>query len=504
MNSNLSDNLLSELSEFIVSKIGLHFSKDRWRDLERGIGSVALEFGFDNPETYVQQLLSSPLTRYQIEILASHLTVGETYFFREKKIFGILEERILPELSRSRREGDKRLRIWSAGCATGEEAYSIAILLNKMFPDLKNWNITILATDINPRFLNKATHGLYSEWSFRGCPPSVKEMYFKRKEGSCYEILPHIKRMVTLSYLNLAEDAYPSLLNNTNAMDIIFCRNVLMYFSPEYAGKVIQNLYRSLLDGGWLIVSPSETSHILFSQFATVNFPGVILYKKDSKKSRGEAQPQSFYDTTEIFPQPFFDPAIQSEPEVSFAEPSGSSALKTEDLKSDELQPTPFAEATALYEQGRYAEAAEKLLTRFQDHQDKSKAICLLARALANQGRLAEALEWCEKAIFADRLNPTLYYLHATILEEQGLMDKAMRSMKRVLYLDQHFALAHFALGNIALRLEKFIESKKHFKNALSLLNTYRREDALPESDGMTAGRLLEIIETTISREKWT
>jgi len=504
MNSNLSDSLLSELSEFIVSKIGLHFPKDRWRDLERGIGSVALEFGFDNPEIYVQQLLSSPLTRYQIEILASYLTVGETYFFREKKIFGILEERILPELSRSRREGDKRLRIWSAGCATGEEAYSIAILLSKMFPDLKNWNITILATDINPRFLNKATHGIYSEWSFRGCPPSIKEMYFKRKEGSCYEILPHIKRMVTLSYLNLVEDAYPSLLNNTNAMDIIFCRNVLMYFAPEYAGKVIQNLYRSLLDGGWLIVSPSETSHILFSQFATVNFPGVILYKKDSKKSRGEAQPQSFYDTTEIFPQPFFDPAIKSEMEVPFAEPSGSSALKTEDLKSDELQPTPFAEATALYEHGRYAEAAEKLLTRFQDHQDKSKAICLLARALANQGRLAEALEWCEKTISADRLNPTLYYLHATILEEQGLLDKAMRSMKRVLYLDQNFALAHFALGNIALRLEKFNESKRHFKNALLLLNTYHREDALPESDGMTVGRLLEIIETTISREKWT
>lgn len=499
MNSNLSDHLLSELSEFIVSKIGLHFPKERWRDLERGIGSVAREFGFDNAERYVQQLLSSPLTRNQIEILASHFTVGETYFFREKKIFEILEENILPELIRSRWEGDKRLRIWSAGCATGEEAYSFAILLNKMLPDLKNWNITILATDINPRFLNKATHGIYSEWSFRGCPPSIKGRYFKRKEENCYEILSYIKRMVTVSYLNLAEDTYPSLLNNTNAMDIIFCRNVLMYFAPEYAEKVIQNLYRSLLGGGWLIVSPSETSHILFSQFATVNFPEVILYKKDSKKSRGEPQPPLFYDTTEIFPQPFLGPAIQPEPEFSFAEPSGSSALKAEDLKSDELQPTPFAEATVLYEQGRYAETAEKLLARFQDHQDKSKAICLLARALANQGRLAEALEWCEKAISADRLNPMLYYLHATILEEQGLMDKAMRSMKRVLYLDQNFALAHFALGNLALRLEKSIESKKHFKNALSLLNTYRQEDALPESDGITVGRLMEIISSQLS-----
>jgi chemotaxis protein methyltransferase CheR len=310
--------------------------------------------------------------------------------------------------------------------------------------------------------------------------------------------------MVTISYLNLAEDTYPSLLNNTNAMDIILCRNVLMYFTPEYAGKVVQNLYRSLLDGGWLIVSPSETSHILFTRFTTVNFPGVILYKKDSKKSRGEAQPHLFYDTREVLPQLFLDPASQSEREASFAEPSCPSALNAAGLERDALQTSPFAEATALYEQGRYAETAEKLLSWLQDHQDKSKAICLLARALANLGRLKESLEWCEQAIHTDRLNPGLHYLHATILEEQGLMDKAMMSMKRVLYLDQNFALAHFALGNIALRLEKITDSRKHFENALSLLNAYRREDILLESDGMTAGRLVEIIETTMSGEKWT
>lgn len=241
-------------------------TRERWHDLERRLGSAAREFGFKDIEACIQWLMSAPLTKSQIEILASYLTVGETYFFREKKSFEILEEQILPELIHSR-QAERRLRIWSAGCCTGEEPYSLAILLSKMIFDLKDWNITILATDINPRFLQKATEGVYSEWSFRGTPPWIKEKYFKRTQKGHFEILPPIKEMVMFSHLNLAEDTYPSFLNNTNGLDIIFCRNVLMYFTPECVKKVIKNLYCSLMEGGWLIVSPSEAFNVHFSQF---------------------------------------------------------------------------------------------------------------------------------------------------------------------------------------------------------------------------------------------
>lgn len=276
----IPDFYLSHLSEFVAAQIGLHFPKERWRNLERGIFSAAREFGFKDAESCIQWLSSARLTKNQIEILASHLTVGETYFFREKKSFDILEEHILSELIRSRQNMERHLRVWSAGCSTGEEPYSIAILLNKMLFNLKDWNITILATDINPRFLQKATEGVYNEWSFRDTLPWIKERYFKKTKEGRFEILPHIKKLVSFSYLNLAEDSYLSLLNNTNAMDIIFCRNVLIYFTPGLARKVIQNLYRCLIDGGWLIVSPSETSHILFSQFMAVNFPGCNTVQK--------------------------------------------------------------------------------------------------------------------------------------------------------------------------------------------------------------------------------
>jgi chemotaxis protein methyltransferase CheR len=207
----LSDTLLSHLSEFVAAQIGLRFSRERWRDLERGIGSAAREFGFRDAESCVRWLVSSPLTRSQIEILADHLTVGETYFFREASCFEWLERRVLPELIRAGRESERRLRIWSAGCCTGEEPYSIAMLLDLMVPDLNDWNITILATDINPRFLKKAQEGVYTEWSFRDTPGRIKERYFIERKRGHYEITASIKKRVTFSYLNLAEDVYPSL-----------------------------------------------------------------------------------------------------------------------------------------------------------------------------------------------------------------------------------------------------------------------------------------------------
>ena len=133
MTTIVSDALLTGFSKFIENSIGLHFEKNRRRDLESKIGYVAKEFGFENAEYCIEWLMSSPLTKSQIETLASYLTIGETYFFREKKSFDALENHILKELIHSRRENEKQLRIWSAGCATGEEPYSIAILLSKIF-----------------------------------------------------------------------------------------------------------------------------------------------------------------------------------------------------------------------------------------------------------------------------------------------------------------------------------------------------------------------------------
>jgi chemotaxis protein methyltransferase CheR len=473
MIARISDNNLSQVSEFVASNMYLHFPRDRWNDLERGINSASEKLGFKDAESCIQWLLITHLTKQQIEILASYLTTGETYFFRDKTSFEALEEH-LNDLICSRSGKDQNLRIWCAGCSSGEEPYSIAILLSKLIPDMLDWNITILATDINPFVLQKASNGIYSEWSFRDTPAWTRKYFKKNKNG--FEILPDIKKMVTFFYHNLAEDTYPSLLNNTNAMDIIFCRNVMMYFSQENTKRVVQNLYSCLVEGGWLIVSPVETSHILYSQFEKVNFHNRLFYKKNEGIQVAPLQPAHFatQPPTLVFPEKIR--ITQEEPEIE--------------------KPPTYEEALALYGQGKYAEAAEMIIKIVScDHND-SKAPLLLAQAYANMGKLTEANEWCEKAITEDRLNPRNHYLHATILEEKGQIEEAVKSLKKALYLDQDFVLAHFGLGNLCKKQGRSKESEKYFETALMLLKRSGQNEPLLESEGITAGRLSEIITT--------
>lgn len=483
------DPLLSRLSKFLVQQTGLHFPQERWSDLARGIDAAAREFGLGDTASCIRHLLSAPLTRYQIETLARHLTVGETYFFREPQIFDVLQTDILPALIQSRRASGQHLRLWSAGCATGEEAYSLAILVQRLIPDFRQWNITILGTDINPHALRKATSGTYGDWSFRNAPPWLREGYFHATGGGQYAIIRSVREMVTFSYLNLAEDAYPSLANNTNAMDIIFCRNVLMYFEPGLATSVVRKHHQALVDGGWLIVSPSEISQALFADFVTTNFPGAILHQKPAAGTTPAK-------ITQWPPAPIAAPPAIGLPPTGIRTPVSTGPSRAATVNANqhkEPQPT-YQRAHALYRQGRYAEAAAETSRLLAICPGDVSAMTLMARIHANQGELSAALHWCEQTIAADRLNPVGHYLRAAILQEHGRMEEAMLSYKRTLYLDQDFVLAHFALGNLFRRQNRSREARKHFENTLLLLDRHDQDDVLPESDGMTAGRLTEII----------
>ncbi len=440
MNSDLSNLVLAQFSEFIAAHMGLHFPAERWPDLRRGIRNAATEFGYAREAECVRWLMCAPLTRSQIEILASNLTVGETYFFREKRVFEILAEQILPKLIQARRGGEQQLRFWSAACCTGEEAYSLAITLRRALPDLKDWQVTILATDLNPRFLQTAALGEFGEWSFREAPAWLKEQYFECGGGNRYAIRPEIRRMVQFEQLNLAEDTFPLLLTDTNAMDGIFCRNVLMYFAPAQAQRVVTQLQRCLVDGGWLALSATETAVAPARQFTAVNFNGTILYQKCER------------------PLP---PVVAPVVSVAWELP----AVPAEEQPRAEPPPVPDA-----------------------------REMIQVTRELANQGRLALALAAADQLLLAEKLNPVAHYLRAMIVLEQGAQPEAAKALQRAVYLDHNFVIAHFALGNLARSAGRCKEADKHFKNVLQLLDRYGQDDILPESEGMTAGRLAEII----------
>jgi chemotaxis protein methyltransferase CheR len=480
MRSSVPYSLLPRLSELVATQTGLHFPEDRWGDLERGIIAAARELDFPDVQSCVQRLLSEHRTHKQIEMLASHLTVGETYFFREKNSFEALEGHIFPELFRGRKDTGRPLQIWSAGCCSGEEPYSIAMLLDRLLPPQQEWTATIRATDINVKFLRKAAEGVYGDWSFRDTPAWIRDRYFTPRKGRRFEIQSAIRERVSFSYLNLATDAYPSHSNNTHAMNVIFCRNVLMYFTAERARKVVENFYRSLVDGGWLILSPAETSSSLFARFTAVEFPGVVLFRK----------------VTGAQPRPF--PTAHAGPELITAAPESLESLQPRSLRDEFPECTNGNAIGAISSDPARLEAATPTVESsgaFASNADgPDENSLLIARACANQGRLQEAIEWCEKAITADKLDPAGHYLLATIRQEQGQSRGAALSLLRALYLKPDFILAHFALGNLRLSQGRPREAERHFDHALARLHTRPQDEILPESDGLTAGRLGAII----------
>lgn len=511
------------VSRFIADTIGLHFPRERWKDLQRGLSDVADELGFSEVAALADWLLSSAPSNHQLQLLARHLTIGETYFCRDKAVQDVLANRVLPDLIRLRQGGTQQLRLWSAGCCTGEEPYTLAILLHQLLPDLANWDVTILATDINDRFLKKARAGVYRKWSFRDTSTGFTDRYFNRRQEG-YELVPEIKRMVTFAHINLVEDSYPSPATNTQAMDLILCRNVLMYFTPDHAQKVIGRLRHSLADGGWFSVSPSEAWQTRFSRFSTVNYPGVILYRKgdgygrsneayfsESLDERLNANGSAPEDMFSMEPnQDTLPPAVLSlEAPATLAEnepvpphpmapnlPPTLRPTPTPNLPPLRRHtPTPQETARLLYESGRYAEAADTLLELSEPERE---TIPLLAHALANSGRLTESLTCCNRWIASDRLDAAGHYLRAIVLIEQGDAKEARHSLQRAVYLQPDFVLAHFVLGNLARGSGKPDEAARHLRNALHVLAGKQPDDILPESDGLTAGRLSEMITTLL------
>jgi chemotaxis protein methyltransferase CheR len=465
----ISGPYLRSWSEFLGRQLGWHFPGERWTELERKTGDIASAFGLQDAESCARRLLSQPLTKSQVDILASHLTVGETYFFRERRTFEILEQQVLPHLIEERASTSRQLRIWSAGCCTGEEPYSIAMLLDRLISDFDRWDVTILATDVNPQFLRKAASGIYGEWSFRDTPGWLRERYFKQAARGRWEVRPSLRKRVTFSQVNLACDSYPSSSTNTEAMDLILCRNVLMYFTPDSAKAVVERFYRSAVTDGWLVVSPAEASRSLLAPFELVQFPGATLCRKtDPSPPRSEdrrwGEPTWPHDATSTYP-----PHVHGHDQL------------------EQLDAPPVERAPATL--------APPLPTPADPPAHPARESHSKARSCADRGQLVEGAEWCRKAIQLERMNPAHHYLLATIQQEMGELDLAIQTLGSALYLDPDYILAHFCMGRLRLAQGRRQDASRSLDVARALLQRLPPEAILPDSDGLAAARLDEVIE---------
>ncbi|MEK6725752.1 MAG: CheR family methyltransferase [Deltaproteobacteria bacterium] len=223
----MDDKLLHLFRRLISRKTGIVVRTEDLTALEKCISARIALLRLLEPVDYLRLLSGDTyVSRCEWKELIIPLTIGESFFFPDKGQFEVLKERILPELIEKRKDV-RSLRIWSAGCSRGEEPYSLAILLDGLLPDRRDWNISIVGTDINEDTLGKARLGAYTQWSFRMVEQEVQGRYFKRRRDE-WEIDERIRNMVTFSYGNLIEEAFPN--HEICNMDLIMCRNVFIYF----------------------------------------------------------------------------------------------------------------------------------------------------------------------------------------------------------------------------------------------------------------------------------
>lgn len=274
----LKEDVFRLLRDVIKDYCGIYFDDSSKYLIEKRLTRRLINLHLDDFRDYYRFILYDKNSEVELSEIIDILTVNETYFFREHNQLTAFSEEILDELKEKNKDM-KMLRIWSAGCSTGEEPYTLAMLLNER-TDFDNWDIEIHGSDINQRVLQAARKGIYRKNSFRTTEPHVIKKYF-REEDDSYRILDSVKKNVTFSYLNLLD---PFKIKFLGRMDIIFCRNVLIYFDNISRKKVIENFYERLTDGGYLLLGHAESLMNISTAFTLKHLKNDMVYQKPQYK----------------------------------------------------------------------------------------------------------------------------------------------------------------------------------------------------------------------------
>lgn len=501
--------VLEQVRRDLEARCGLVFGEHNVGDLERGILATVEELGLRASAEVVQLLAGGDAHTPAFESLIRNVTVGETYFFRDSDQFESLRSRILPELIARRRASEHlSLRIWSAGCATGEEAYSLSMVLHELLPDIDKWKILLLATDINRSSLERARQAEFGDWSFRGVPDSIRGRYFQGIEGEQTHARPRfrlqerVRRLVHFEHLNLRDSCYPSLLTNTTALDVVLCRNVLIYFSPNLVGTVIERLCESIIVGGWLLVGPTEPDVESFRSFEQVEAGrSVVFRKRHLSAPEIRASQQSGVGVRRraaLRPHPG---AAEPRPARRPRAPATAVGRRVEAARqvSRATREAGVAHRLAVgiqaWELGDYGEARDIFTRISKEASGRWEPYFWLARIAADCGDHEAAEGWLDRAIQLERLDVRPYHLQAVLCADRGDTIAGITALKRALFLDRSFVMGHFRLAMLYERDGRDELATRSLRNTRKLLLELDDAEILPGVEEIEAGFLLKLVE---------
>ena len=386
--------------------------------------------------------------------LINELAVGETFFFRYIEQFDALRAVAIPECIR-RNQSTRLLRIWSAGCSIGPEAYTMEILLKQHFADqLEGWQVHIVGTDINGAFLEQARRGTYGDWAVRGLSPETLEACFDRQDR-LWSVKPKYRQWTSFMPFNLVEGSIPSYPHGIGHFDIILCRNVMIYFDEATRHRLLENLHKALADGGWLVVGHAEAGPQMNELFIPVSVPGATLYRKQGDRAA---------------PAPVVTPSLPP------AAPEPMPAVKprrTSAAKPTAKTPSRAATPPAAPPPPDQPETRER----------------------------SSLLEACLARVEANRMDPAAHYQLGLVEEELGVGDP-VTAFKRALYLDPRFVLADYHLALAYWRRGRLVPAQRHFRNAREALESLADDVTVMEGGGLTVQELRGMLDLWLTGEE--
>jgi chemotaxis protein methyltransferase CheR len=480
---------VEQFRNIVVHRLGLNY-EDGKLDYLADVLRQRME-STDSPcfDAYAERLTAASNGHAEIHVLAEQLTVNETFFFRNADNFRAFTQVVLPDRVRARVH-EKRLRILSAGCASGEEPYSLAIVLREALPDLADWDVKITGVDVNRAMLTKAKQAQYSAWSLRATPEDTRRRYF-RPDDRDFVLDPAVRRMVTFEERNLVDDDAPFW--QSLACDVVFCRNVLMYFTPDKAREVVRCISEAMIPGGFLFLGHAETLRGLTEEFHLCHTHDTFYYRRRSAddpiadsvawpapgRSRAtDSLPAvleataSWVDVIHRASERIATLAVARTPAPA---PGAPMAVGTSPQAAAAPRTWDLGRVLEAVSQERFSDALELIGSLPPDSREDPDALLLRAALLTNNGRLDESEEVCNRLLALDELNAGAHYLMALCREHAGDSAGAIEHDQAAIYLDAGFAMPHLHLGLMAKRSGDTATAQRDLGQALTLLT---REDA--------------------------
>ena len=436
-----TDDRLARVIDHLRARLGLASPAGRTATLENAIRRAMRTCGVTDPVAILPLLQTD---NGVFDAIVAEVTVGETYFFRDPDLFGLMRKLILPEILRAR-PGGAPLQVWSAGCATGEEAYTLAILMEEEGLDAR---ARILATDVSREALRRARAGVFGRWSLRSDTGRIAERYFT-SEGDRLRLADRFRERVSFKFLNLAAD-FTTAKAAPPPMDLILCRNVLIYLDPATIRQVARRLFDSLADGGWLLTGPSDPPLWNHAPFKTIITSSGVLYRRENQTMARESAGQA--------------PARLRTPSPV-----------------ERFAATPKAQTSHRAEPAALPKRPPRVVTARPGLQE--------IRALADRGQLQAAEEALLELLAREALSVEARHLLAVLYLAAGRTADAIGSLRRLIYLDPDVPAAHLMLGALLERQGDLVGARRAFEVAFATSAERPSHETTPLS-GETAGAL--------------